>query len=50
MGTSRIADSIRRGLEEALAYAVGTADASRYGVHIPPDIDKQHPVARRSAP
>jgi len=37
--TSKVADSIRRGLEEALAYAEGTADASRYGVHIPEDID-----------
>jgi hypothetical protein len=30
--TSKVADSIRRGLEEALAYAEGTADANRYGV------------------
>ena len=37
--TSKVADSIRRGLEEALAYAEGKADASRYGVHIPVDID-----------
>jgi len=37
--TSKVAESIRRGLEEALAYAAGTADASRYGVHIPADID-----------
>lgn len=37
--TSKVADSIRRGLEEALAYAEGTADASRYGVHVPADID-----------
>jgi len=37
--TSKVAESIRRGLEEALAYAEGTADASRYGVHIPEDID-----------
>ena len=36
---SKVADSIRRGLEEALAYAEGTADASRYGIHIPVDID-----------
>jgi hypothetical protein len=27
------------GLEEALAYAEGTAGAGRYGVHIPEDID-----------
>ena len=36
---SKVADSIRRGLEEALAYAEGTADVSRYGIHIPVDID-----------
>jgi putative transcriptional regulator len=37
--TGKIADSIRRGLEEALAYAEGAADVSRYGIHIPQDID-----------
>jgi putative transcriptional regulator len=37
--TSKVADSIRRGLNEALAYAEGAADASRYGIHIPKDID-----------
>lgn len=36
---SKAAHSIRRGLAEALAYAEGTADMSRYGVHIPSDID-----------
>ena len=36
---NRVADSIRRGLEEALAYAEGTADLSRYGVHIPVEVD-----------
>ncbi len=36
---SKVAHSIRRGLEEALAYAEGTADVSRYGIHIPADID-----------
>jgi len=36
---SKVADSIRRGLEEAVAYAEGTADASLYGVHIPEDVD-----------
>ncbi len=36
---SEVAESIRRGLEEAVAYAEGTADPSRYGVHIPEDID-----------
>jgi hypothetical protein len=33
--TSKVADSIRRGLEAALAYAEGSADVHRYGVHIP---------------
>jgi putative transcriptional regulator len=37
--TGKVADSIRRGLEEALAYAEGSADVSRYGVHIPEAID-----------
>lgn len=37
--TSKIADSIRRGLEEAVAFADGSADASRFGVHIPDVID-----------
>ena len=37
--TSKVAESIRRGLEEALAYAEGTADTSRYGIHVPADID-----------
>jgi putative transcriptional regulator len=39
MGSEKVADSIRRGLEEALAYAGGSADRRRYGVHIPEDID-----------
>jgi putative transcriptional regulator len=37
--TNKVADSIRRGLEEALAYAEGTADTSRYCVYIPEDIN-----------
>ena len=37
--TGKVAESIRRGLEEAIAYADGAADASHYGVHIPGDID-----------
>ena len=32
--TARIADGIIRGLEQALAYAQGTADRSRYKVHV----------------
>jgi putative transcriptional regulator len=39
MGSGRVADSIRRVLEEAVAYAEGAADRRRYGVHIPEDID-----------
>lgn len=34
-----VADSIRRGLEQAVAYANGEADSSAYGVHVPDDID-----------
>ena len=37
--TSGIADSIRRGLHEALAYAQATAGASGYRIHVPRDID-----------
>ncbi len=37
--SSSIADSIRRGLEEAHAYANGTADATLYRVHIPASLD-----------
>lgn len=36
---SRVADSIRRGLDEAIAFVEGKADASRYRVHIPDEID-----------
>ncbi len=35
----RIADGILRGLNEALAFANGTADPSLYAVHIPAEID-----------
>lgn len=37
--TNRVADSIRRGLEQAVAYANGSADRSVYGVHVPQGID-----------
>lgn len=37
--TSKVAESTRRGLEEALAYAEGAADTGRYGVHVPAEID-----------
>ncbi len=36
---SAVAESIRRGLEQAVAYAEGTAAASAYRVHIPERID-----------
>ncbi len=34
-----VAKSIKRGLEEALAYAKGEADVSKYRVHVPGEID-----------
>ena len=36
---NKVADSIRRGLEEAVAYAKGDAEESAYGVHVPERID-----------
>ena len=36
---SKIADSIRRGLQESVAYAKGEADNSAYRVHVPEYID-----------
>lgn len=37
--TRKVADSIRKGLEEALEYARGAADESRYRIHVPKQID-----------
>lgn len=34
-----IADSIRRGLEQAVAYAESTAEPGSYRVHVPPRVD-----------
>lgn len=34
-----VANSIRRGLEQALAFAKGEADLSKYRIHIPREID-----------
>lgn len=34
-----VAKSIRRGLEQALAYAEGKADPRTYRVHVPPKLD-----------
>jgi putative transcriptional regulator len=36
---SAVADSLRKGLEEALAYATGTADTKAYRVHVPATMD-----------
>jgi len=36
---SKVADGIRRGLEEAVSYAKGQADAEAYRVHVPEAID-----------
>lgn len=36
---SNVAHSIRRGLQEAVAYAEGKSDASSYRVHVPESID-----------
>ncbi len=37
--SGKVADSIRRGLEEALAFADGKAEEGRYGVHVPQVVD-----------
>lgn len=42
----KVADSIRRGLEEAVAFAEGSADAGRYRVHIPEEVDVKSIRAR----
>ena len=36
---SKVADSIRRGLQEALVYAAGKADERAYRVHVPERIN-----------
>jgi len=36
---SKVADSIRRGLEQAVAYAKGEADLRAYRMHVPKRID-----------
>jgi putative transcriptional regulator len=36
---TKLADSIKRGLQEAIAYADGTADKGAYRVHVPANID-----------
>ncbi len=36
---STVADSIRRGLEQAVSYADGTADKKTYRIHVPEKID-----------
>jgi hypothetical protein len=37
--TGKLAESIRRGLEEALSYAEGNADSRLDGVRVPEDIE-----------
>jgi len=39
MAVQPVASSIRRGLEQAVAYAKCEADTSRYRVHVPQRID-----------
>jgi hypothetical protein len=41
---SKVADEIRRGLEEAIAYAKGMAKERDYSVYVPPS----HAQAKRS--
>jgi len=36
---SKVADSIRRGLEQAVAYAEGRSDENAYRVHVPQKVD-----------
>ena len=36
---SKVADSIRRGLKEAVVYAEGKADNRAYRIHVPEKID-----------
>ena len=36
---SKVADSIRRGLQEAVAYAEGRANVNAYRIHVPERID-----------
>jgi putative transcriptional regulator len=36
---SRVADDIRHGLEDALAFVEGQADASAFRVHVPETVD-----------
>jgi putative transcriptional regulator len=36
---SKIADSIRRGLEEAVSFAEGRAEKAKYRVHVPAKVD-----------
>jgi hypothetical protein len=42
---SKVADSIRRGLEEAVAYARGEANESDYRVHVPAPRAGRHLLA-----
>ncbi len=37
--TRKVAESLERGLKQALAYMDGTADLTKYRVHVPREID-----------
>ncbi|MDE2183350.1 MAG: helix-turn-helix domain-containing protein [Alphaproteobacteria bacterium] len=37
--SKKVADSVKRGLEQALTYVEGTADLSQYRVNVPRQID-----------
>ena len=37
--SGRVAESMIRGLEEAIAFAEGNADKSNYQVHVPAEVD-----------
>jgi putative transcriptional regulator len=45
---SKVADSIRRGLKEAIALAEGSADEGAYRIHVPKKIDVKAIRARLS--
>jgi putative transcriptional regulator len=36
---SKVADRVRRGLEQAIAFAEGQADSAKYRVHVPARVD-----------
>lgn len=36
---TKVADNIRKGLEQAIELAEGKADTNEYGIHVPAEID-----------